>query len=111
MRDDRERPLDILDAIERIERRAVAGREAFERDELLQVWVIRHLEIIGEACRGLCADFRSGHPEYDWSKPIGMRDILAHHYFDIDLDAVWSVIEKDLPELKAVARSVLDDTA
>lgn len=49
MRDDRERLQDILDAITRIEKYAVRGREAFENDELIQTWVVPHLQIIGEA--------------------------------------------------------------
>lgn len=47
---------DILEAIERIEKYSPKGREAFERDELIQVWMVRHLEIIGEACRTLSED-------------------------------------------------------
>ena len=53
MRDPRERLRDILDAIGRIESYAVRGRRAFERDELLQSWFVRHLQIIGEAVRAL----------------------------------------------------------
>jgi uncharacterized protein with HEPN domain len=51
MRDDRERLLDILEAIERIEKYTSKGREVFEDDELIQTWVVHHLEIIGEATR------------------------------------------------------------
>jgi uncharacterized protein with HEPN domain len=53
MRDDRERLLDILEAIERIEKYTAKGREVFEEDELIQTWVIHHLEVIGEATRSL----------------------------------------------------------
>ena len=49
MRDPRERLRDILEAITRIEKYAGRGREAFEHDELLQVWVVHHLQMIGEA--------------------------------------------------------------
>lgn len=49
MRDGNERLLDILEAIEEIERYAVRGREAFLQDELVQVWMVHHLQIIGEA--------------------------------------------------------------
>ena len=49
MRDDRERLLDIQEAVERIERYTARGREAFEQDELIQTWVLYHLQIIGEA--------------------------------------------------------------
>ena len=53
MRSDRERLLDIQEAIERIEKYATRGREAFERDELIQTWILHHLQIIGEAARAL----------------------------------------------------------
>jgi uncharacterized protein with HEPN domain len=44
---------DILEAIERIERHAGKGRAAFDNDELIQVWMVRHLQIIGEAASRL----------------------------------------------------------
>ncbi len=51
MRDDRERLHDILKAIDQILRKTTAGREAFDADQMLQVWVVHHLQIIGEAAR------------------------------------------------------------
>ena len=51
MRNERERLLDILEAIERIEKYAEEGKDAFEADELIQTWIVHHIEIIGEACR------------------------------------------------------------
>lgn len=53
MRDGNERLLDMLEAIEEIERYAVRGREAFLQDELVQVWMVHHLQIIGEAAARL----------------------------------------------------------
>lgn len=100
MRDDRERVLDILEAIGRIERVSARGRDYFYDDEMAQVWVIHHLQIIGEAVRGLSSEFVAANPEVPWSDIIGMRNILVHHYFGIDRDAVWNVIEDDLPALK-----------
>ena len=108
MRDDRQRLLDICEAIQRIEKYAAQGRGAFERDELIQNWVLRHLQIIGEACRSLSADFRNEHPEVPWSQAIGMRNILVHHYFEMDVDAVWTAVERDLPSLKQKLQAILD---
>jgi len=107
MRDDRERLLDIQDAVARIERYAARGRAAFDGDELIQAWIVRHLQIIGEASRGLTAPFRHSHPEVPWTNIIGMRNILVHGYFEIDLDVVWSVVENDLPDLKAKIQALL----
>ena len=53
MRRDRQRLEDILEAIERIEKYATGGRANFDGDELVQTWVVHHLQIIGEAVRGL----------------------------------------------------------
>lgn len=100
MRSDRERFLDILEAIEKIERYAPRGRQAFEADEMFQVWVVRHLQIIGEAASRISIDTQSRFPEIPWGKMVGMRHVLVHGYFDIDLDIVWSVIENDLFPLK-----------
>ena len=58
MRDDREKIRDILDAISHIEKYAVKGRKDFERDELVQIWMIYHLEIIGEAVRNISDGFK-----------------------------------------------------
>lgn len=58
MRRDRERLFDILEAIERIERHASEGRAAFENDELIQTWMLYHIQIIGEAAAKLSPDIR-----------------------------------------------------
>jgi len=67
---------------------------------MVQVWVIHHLQIIGEAVRGISSEFRTAHLEIPWADIIGMRNILIHQYFGIDKDAVWKVVEHDLPILK-----------
>lgn len=107
MRDDRERLQDVLEAIERIEKYSAKGRKAFESDELVQNWIVRHLQIIGEATRSLSLDLREKHPDISWSKIIGMRNILVHDYFGIDVDVVWSAVERDLPELKRKITALL----
>lgn len=63
MRDDRERIVDMLEAIANIERHTGKGREAFENDELIQTWIVHHLEIIGEAASKLGPAFRAAHSE------------------------------------------------
>ena len=100
MRDDHERVIDIIEAIEQIEKITSKGKRVFYDDEMVQVWVIHHLQIIGEAVRALSPEFRSLHSDIPWSDIIGMRNILVHHYFAIDKDAVWKVVERDLPAMK-----------
>jgi len=107
MRGERVRLLDIQEAIERIEKYATQGQETFEQEELIQTWIVHHLQIIGEAARGLSSDLKNQHPEMPWSKIIGMRNILVHHYFGIDVDVVWAVVERDLPDLKLRIETLL----
>lgn len=107
MRDENERLLDILEAIERIEKYAEEGKNAFEADELIQTWIVHHITIIGEACRSLPNEFQSRHTRIPWADIIGMRNILIHHYFGIDTDAVWAVVEHDIPELKFNIQAII----
>ena len=92
MRSDREKPLDILEAMDRIERYVVFGKERFETDELVQTWFIQNLQIIGEASRSLSQSTRDLDPTIPWKQIIGMRNILTHAYFEIDLDLVWTAV-------------------
>jgi uncharacterized protein with HEPN domain len=63
MRAPKERLRDILDTIARIELNAARGREAFEQDELIQVWIVHHLQVIGEAAAQLGRNFHDVYPE------------------------------------------------
>jgi uncharacterized protein with HEPN domain len=109
MRDDRERILDMLEAIERIERYTEKGRDAFEGDELIQTWVVHHLEIIGEAASKLDQEFRDRYPDIPWPQIVAMRNVIAHEYFGIDLDEVWQVMEWDLSDLKQKLNRICQD--
>jgi uncharacterized protein with HEPN domain len=105
VRRDDERLHDILDAIELIRRHTAKGRAAFEHDEVVQAAVLRWIEIIGEASRALSPELRDAHPEVPKRQIIAMRNILAHVYFEIDVDAVWSVVAHDLPDLEGQLRA------
>lgn len=107
MRDDREKLQDILEALERIDRYVVQGRSAFEQNELIQTWFTQNLQSIGEASRSLSSTIRNQHPEIPWTNMIGMRNILTHNYFEIDLDIVWVVVEQELPNLKQNVENIL----
>lgn len=99
---------DILEAIAKIEEYAARGREAFDADQLIQTWIVHHIAIIGEAARALPAEFRARFPEVPWRDIVGMRTILVHHYFDIDAEAVWAVVERDLPDLRHNVGAILE---
>jgi len=108
MRDPKERLRDILEAIAAIDRYRDRGRSNFEQDELLQVWFLRHLQIIGEAASRLPEEIRNLAPDIPWDKMIGMRNILVHGYFAIDPDVVWDALQRDVPLLKPAVEALLE---
>ncbi|GIV83930.1 MAG: DUF86 domain-containing protein [Candidatus Roseilinea sp.] len=100
MREPKERLRDILDAISRIERYAARGQAAFEQEELIQTWVLYHIQLIGEAAARLGKAFHESHPEIPWAQIVAMRNVVVHEYFGVDLQEVWRTVERDLPVLK-----------
>lgn len=107
MRDPYERLQDIQEAILHIYKYASQGKDLFYQNELVQSWVIRHLEIVGEAVRAIPQEFRDRYPEVPWKQINAMRNLLIHLYFDINLDRIWAVVEEDLPLLKAKVDAIL----
>lgn len=107
MRDPKERLRDILEAIAAIEQYQNRDKDSFETDKMLQVWFLRHLQIIGEAARSLSDEVRNLARDIPWSKIIGMRNILVHNYFDIDTEIVWNAVQQDIPKLKSNIEGLL----
>ncbi|HTV47968.1 MAG TPA: HepT-like ribonuclease domain-containing protein [Phycisphaerae bacterium] len=77
------------------------GREkiALENDPLYRAGVERWEEIIGEAARGISAEFSAAHPEIPWRKIIATRHIMAHDYGSINPDILWGIVTINAPEL------------
>jgi uncharacterized protein with HEPN domain len=91
----------ILESIGLIEQYVSGKTEGdFVASKQLQDAVIRRIEIIGEAVRNIPDDIKKAHPEIRWKEIAGMRDILIHKYFGLDLRLAWEVVAKDIPELK-----------
>jgi uncharacterized protein with HEPN domain len=93
-------------------RRAVslaAGRTRaqVEADEIGQLALARLLEIVGEAAGKVSPAFRAAHPEMPWAEMGGLRNRLAHAYFDVDLDVLLGVVAKDLPPLILQVEGIL----
>ncbi len=98
---------DILDSIDAIRRYTAEGRSRFDADELVQVWCVRHIEIIGEAVSKLPSDLREKHPQVPWRSIVAMRNILIHAYDDVDADELWTVVERDLTPLRSAVELML----
>ena len=76
---------------------------------MIQNWITNHLQIIGEAVSRISQDIQNEHADIPWNKIIGMRNILVHDYFDIDLDIVWDAVIKDIPQLKEKVISMIKE--
>ncbi len=89
----------IADAIKDIEEYTRGGKEEFFSTKMIQDAVIRNLEIIGEAVKSISPAVRIEYSDVPWKQIAGLRDVLIHHYFGVDLETVWLVAEKRLPGL------------
>lgn len=99
----------IAERIRRIEECAQEGRDVFESSHILQDAIIRNFEVIGEAVKQLSPEMREKYPDVPWRRVAGFRDVLIHDYMGVDLDEVWNVIEKDLPDLKRTVNEMRAD--
>jgi uncharacterized protein with HEPN domain len=101
MRDHRLYLDDILEAAKRIEKYAAGvSLEKLRRDTLVLDAIVRNLEIIGEAVKNIPPDVKEKHPDVEWKKISGLRDILAHEYFGVDLEVILDIVRNKVPVLK-----------
>jgi uncharacterized protein with HEPN domain len=89
-----------IDAIDAILTYTADGSDEFFKDAKTQDAVIRNVEIIGQAVKGVDQDTRALDPTIPWRRIAGMRDKLIHDYFGVDLSLVWDVVERELPGLR-----------
>ena len=98
----------ILESIHLIEKYTdQVTKKDFLESNNIQDAVIRRLEIIGEAVKNLPPEFRAEYPDVQWRQIAGMRDVLIHGYFGVDLDLTWNVVKSDLPELERKVARIL----
>lgn len=84
-------------------------KATFFHDKLVQSAVVRQIEIIGEAAKNLPDSFQKKYHGIPWKDMAGMRDKLIHHYFGVDLNYIWNVVNDDLHLLKDQIQKILDE--
>lgn len=81
--------------------------DTFKKNVAMQDAIIRRLEIIGEATKNIPKSFKANYAGIPWKQMAGIRDILIHEYFDVDLDLTWKVVKKEFRPLKSKLQELL----
>lgn len=98
----------MLIAARRTQEYTVAGRAEFLSDAKTQDAVVRNLQIVGEAAKRISNDSRKLAPGVAWRQIAGLRDILVHDYFGVDIELVWRTVETFVPPLIAELSRLLE---
>ncbi len=83
--------------------------ETFTGKEMAYDAVLRNLEIIGEAAKGIPLQVRDRYPDVDWRGAAGLRDILAHAYFGLDDETLWDIVKNKVPVLLSLIRRIREE--
>ncbi len=109
MRKQKEWLEDILEAIKQIEKYAVKGEKEYSQNELIQKWMIYHLQIIGEATSKISNEIQIKYTSIPWPQIVGLRNIIVHEYFGIDLEEIWNTVIIDIPKLKTEVLKIIEE--
>lgn len=86
-------------AVEAVELCRDRARADLDADRLLNLALVRLIEIVGEAANRVSEPTQAAHPQIPWREIIGMRNRIVHGYDEVDFDILWAVIREDLPAL------------
>ncbi|MBI4560698.1 MAG: DUF86 domain-containing protein [Candidatus Rokubacteria bacterium] len=109
MKDDKLYLVHIRECIERIERYTAEGKRAFFADTKTQDAVLRNLQTLTESTRRISDPLKASRPDVDWRSISGFRNVIVHDYLGIDLNRVWDIVERDLPDLKRKLEAILGE--
>jgi uncharacterized protein with HEPN domain len=109
-----------IDDLTRIRHMRDAGKEILEfaagstqaslaANRMLQLAIVKDLEIIGEAANNVSPECQSQYSYIPWRAMVGMRNRLVHAYFGIDFEVIWQTVQQDLPPLIQSLERVLQE--
>jgi uncharacterized protein with HEPN domain len=107
MKDDGVYLLHILECIRRIEEDTAAGKNSFLQSHTLQDAVLRNLQTLAESTQRLSDSVKMRYPQIEWHRIAAFRNILVHDYLGIDIERVWEITQRDVPELKRTVTEIL----
>jgi uncharacterized protein with HEPN domain len=86
---------------------SIAGKVGVFASATLQDAIVRNLQILCESAQRLAEQYKLRHPEVDWRGISGLRNVLVHSYFEVDLETIWAITQRDLPVLESAVKSLL----
>ena len=98
----------ILECIRRVEEDVAGGRERFLASHTVQDAVLRNLQTMAESSQRLSNSLKATQPSIEWHRIGAFRNLLVHNYLGIDLNVVWQIVERDVPELKRATLEMLE---
>jgi len=99
----------IAECIRRIEENTTKGREEFLQSHTLQDAVLRNLQTLSEATQRLSDAAKVKTQNIEWSRIAAFRNVLVHNYLGIDLEIVWEITQRDVPDLKRAITILLEE--
>ena len=100
----------IIDSIENIDNYTKGKSESqFLNSEETQDAVMRRLAVIGEAAKNLPSSLREKNKTVNWKAIIGLKNVIVHEYFGVDMKIIWNIVKKDMPDLKSAVTSILEE--
>ncbi|HEX3102055.1 MAG TPA: HepT-like ribonuclease domain-containing protein [Pyrinomonadaceae bacterium] len=109
MKDDSVYLRHIDECLRRIEKNISLGLDAFLASETIQDATLRNLQTMSEATQRLSDELKSTRPDIEWERISAFRNILVHNYLGIDLELIWTIIERDTPALKNAVSEMIRD--
>lgn len=101
--------LHMQDALEKIKKYSKGMTlESFSKSEETFDAVMMQMIVVGESVNRLSADFKEKHDELPWYQAVGLRNQMAHGYFDIKPEIVWQTAKEDLPNLNRQVKDILE---
>jgi uncharacterized protein with HEPN domain len=97
----------ILECIRRIRENTAQGHDAFLASHTLQDAVLRNLQTMSESTQRLSEDLKAAHPTVEWHRIAAFRNVLVHDYLGIDIETVWEIVRRDVPQLEITVRKML----
>ena len=84
--------------------------ESFSGDRLVGFAVVRAIQLVGQAARGVSDEAQAAHADIPWRQMIGMRNVVVHDYADVDLSLVWKTVHEDLPGLIRRLNAIFEES-